>query len=237
MKVAILIPDRGDRPAFLKNCLRMIEAQTLKPEYIHLVDYKPVNDEVDITPRYYHGYQLLSKYDTLDLIAFIENDDWYSPLYLETMIREWDKAGRPDLFGTNYTIYYHIGLRKYYKMSHPDRASAMNTIIKPKIPQLLSRDGWPVDNEPFTDMWLWTKVKSRITFCPESHISIGIKHGFGKTGGQSHTTRLHRYEPPRGSLDNGFLKSIMDEESFNFYSQFSQPSISNNCDFLPSQID
>jgi glycosyltransferase involved in cell wall biosynthesis len=238
IKVGIIIPDRGDRPAFLRNCLRMVNNQTHKPYFVHVVDYTPLNSECDITPRYRSGYELLSKIDSIDVIAFIENDDWYSPDYLEIMVKEWDKSGRPDIFGTNYTIYYNIKLRKYYTMHHMERASAMNTLIKPRLKLLANRSGWPVDSEPFTDAWLWTRLGlSKVTFKPDKHISIGIKHGVGKCGGRSHIDQLHRYDPPRGSLDNGFLKETMDEQSFAFYSRYSQPVIQNNSDFLPSIVD
>jgi hypothetical protein len=44
IKVGIIIPDRNDRPELLTNCMRMIEAQTLKPTVIELVNDKPKND-------------------------------------------------------------------------------------------------------------------------------------------------------------------------------------------------
>jgi hypothetical protein len=244
IKVGVLIPDRGDRPDFLYNCWRMVQRQTLKPHRIELVNDTPISDRVDITWRYRKGYERFSTpvkgVEPVDVIAFMENDDWYSGDYLETMVNGWDKHGRPEIFGCNYTIYYHLNLKAYFKMKHNERASAMNTLIRPSLKNI----AWPVDHEPFTDSFLWTRIGLKgVTHDPGRHITIGMKHGVGKTGGQSHVDRLDRYAPPRGVLDTDskFLKDLLDPESFEFYSKyFGQPvgtSFPNNTDFLPSQID
>ena len=208
VKIAVLIPDRNDRPLFLKNCLRMLEAQTLKPDHIELVNDVPLNDNCDITYRYRIGYERLRN-KRFDIIAFIENDDWYSPAYLETMVNKWIELGKPDLLGTNYTIYYHLKLESYFTMKHDSRASAMNTLIKPDL-----NFPWCVDHEPYTDLHLWVRSGlNGIVFKPEQHISIGIKHGVGLTGGFCHTGKLDRYK------ENGveLIKQTMDKESFDFY--------------------
>lgn len=220
MNIGIIIPDRRDRPRFKANCLRMLANQTLKPLYISIQDYKPMGDSCDITQRYRLGYGQCNRFSNmghrLDMIALWENDDYYAPNYLETMAEHWLMEGKPDILGTNYTIYYHIKLRKYYVMNHHRRASAMNTILKPGL-QIV----WPPDNEPFTDLWLWRQLKG-VTIDPGKHISIGIKHGIGLTGGRSHVDRFDRYDPPRGKDDAQFkfLKDTMDAESFEFYSNY-----------------
>lgn len=210
MKIGIIIPDRSDRPDLLKNCLQMIQRQTLKVEYFQLMNYEPLDSSCDITQRYRTGYELLGLISDIDLIAFIENDDWYAPDYLEYMVGEWEKAGRPDLFGTNYTIYYHLKLKKYFTMRHNSRASAMNTLIKPKL-----KFQWCADNEPYTDLHLWTKEHgfTKHVIEPNHIISVGMKHGTGLCGGRSHVDRLHRFI----NADNGFLKNTLDSESFEFY--------------------
>lgn len=216
MKIAVLIPTRNDRPGFLYNCLRMIEAQTLKPVHIEVIDYAPESNMCDITQRYRRGYDKLKGRD-FDVISLVEDDDYYSPIYLETMAAEWEKRGRPDIFGTLYTIYYHLKLGAFFTMYHQDRASAMNTFIKPDLDI-----NWPVDHEPFTDIHLWEKIRG-VTFDPGKIISVGMKHGIGMCGGGSHTGKLKRYTEP----DNGFLQRILDHESYKFYSQFYDPSFNN----------
>ncbi len=207
INVGIIIPTRKDRPGFFENCIRMLGNQTLTYTSWAFMDYEPLSNEKDITQRYRKGYELLSSHP-IDVIALIEDDDYYAPDYLETMVREWDACGRPDIFGTNYTIYYHLKLKKYFTMHHPERASAMNTLIKRDL-----NIKWPPDNEPYTDMALWSQLKGQ-TFKPSKHISVGIKHNIGLTGGRNHNDRLHRYKLD----DNGFLESTLDRESFDFYS-------------------
>jgi hypothetical protein len=229
VKIGVIIPDRGDRPRFLANCLRMMEAQTLQPKYVRIIDYPAKDEHVDITPRYRTGYLYMSAMD-VDLIAFIENDDWYAPNYLETMVEAWKRFHQPSLFGTCYTIYYHLQLKRYFTMEHHQRASAMNTFIKPGLDIK-----WPVDMEPFLDMHLWsghsgiTGNMSRIVFKPEKIISVGIKHGIGKTiGGGNHVidervARRYATKDVNEDYPQGFLKTVLDPESFNFYNNYFQP--------------
>lgn len=216
MKIGILIPDRGDRPDFLKNCQRMIFSQTVwaKEQVKHLrikvIDFPATDERVDITKRYRVGYDEF-RGAGLDVIAFMENDDWYAIDYLETMLKEWDKVGRPDLFGTNYVVYYHLKLRKYFTMRMEQRAMAMNTLIKPDL-----TFAWPMDNDPFTDQWLWQgAIQNRKIFEPGHLIAVGMKHGVGKCGGYNHVSKLERYI----NDDNGFLRNTLDDASYEFYNQ------------------
>ncbi len=231
MKIAIIIPDRGDRPKFMDNCLRMMARQTLQPYHIEIVDYPAESNDVDITQRYRRGYDKLRDRN-FDVIAFIENDDWYCAEYLEIMVRSWEEHKRPNLFGTCRTMYYHLQLKKYFIMEHYQRASAMNTLIKPDLDFK-----WCVDMEPFTDAYLWQTIPvSRVVFdyrkfCNKAWISIGMKHGEGKTisggnhllvtkDGHGNTKTdirvINRYE----YHDAGFLMNTLDEESFEFYNNY-----------------
>lgn len=215
MKVGVVIPDRGDRPRFLKNCLRMIEAQTKKPDHLIVVDEPSKSKKCDITYRYRKGYTWMSQTD-VDCILFMENDDWYSPDYIETMVSEWVRHGKPDIFGTNYTIYYNINIHKWLTMHHKRRSSAMSTLITPRL-----KIDWCPDHEPYTDIHLWMKCRLQaVTFKPTKHICMGIKHGIGLCGGRGHTTKLERYENSNGLT---LLKSTLDPVSFEFYSTYNDP--------------
>lgn len=217
MRVGVIIPDRGDRPEFIKQCLWLTDQQTVKPDIIEHVNYAPISDSVDITQRYRKGYDNLRGHG-LDVIAFMENDEYYAPDYLEIMLSEWVKRGKPDIFGTQYTIYYHLMLGAYFTMYHQDRASAMNTFIKPDL-----EISWPVDHEPFTDMHLWRQVHGCV-IDPGKVISIGMKHGIGLCGGKSHIDRLHRYT----QKDEGFLEKTVDPESYKFYKSFYDPTFNKS---------
>lgn len=220
MRVAIIIPDRGDRPQFMDNCVNMIANQE-PGELISMIerfiiDFPAFDDQCDITLRYRGAYEQISEMSPrFDIIALMENDDWYSPEYLKEMVKAWEKHGRPDLFGTNYTVYYHLRLRKYFTMRHAQRSNTMNTLIKPGL-----KFQWPLDHDPFIDAWLWMKPEiadpplSRALWEPSQLLSVGMKHGVGKCGAQHHVDELDRFI----NEDNGFLENTLDAESFEFYS-------------------
>lgn len=221
MRLAIIIPDRRDRPKFLENCLRMIAAQRGIPKvHIELVDDAPLNDRCDITWRYRTGYERV-RGKGYDLIAFMENDDWYAEHYLSTMIANWEMDGRPKIYGTDQTIYYHLKLHKYYIMRHVSRASMMNTFMVPDLPLEWphpTREGvtcklWPVDTDPYTDIHVWKNVPGKVIRLHDI-FSIGMKHGVGKCGGRSHVDRLERYIMPDG-LE--LLERNLDGDSLKFY--------------------
>jgi hypothetical protein len=229
MKIACIIPDRSDRPQFLEQCQKMLKKQTAQIHYVLLVNNPAESEKPDITQRYRRGYEWVSKYDNFDVIFLIENDDYYSPTYIEEMLAAWIDNGKPDLFGTSYTYYYHVGLRSYFMMNHPERASAMNTMIKPNL-----NISWPNDNEVYTDLHLWLHSHvlngSKKTWTPSKIISIGIKHGVGLCGGRHHKDRLNRYQMDGGlgnesasgveDIGDVFLYANTDAESFEFYKQF-----------------
>jgi len=231
VKIAVLIPDRGDRPQFLKNCMRMLAAQTIAPAHLEIVNFLPTPTDplkgelpptdsavsksplgdlgvCDITKRYRIGYDRL-RGQGFDVIAMIENDDWYSPQYLETMTEMWLRFKEPQLMGTAYTIYYHLKLRAWFEIKHPRRASAMNTFIKPDL-----FIDWPADHEPFTDAHIWKQLPGCL-FTPELPIAIGMKHGEGLCGGLTHNNRFSRFI--NKDYDFEWLKGVVDAESFEFY--------------------
>ena len=219
MKIGVLIPDRNDRPLFLANCMRMMKMQTLQPTEIEIVNDAPKSDEVDITWRYRTGYERLCK-KNVDLICFIENDDWYHPEYLATMAKAFIEKGSPLLLGLTYTIYYHLKLERYFFFNHSSRSSAMCTCIRPNVPNI----DWGVDNDPYTDIRLWQfmgkEMGDKIVFNPEKYLCVGMKHGMGKTGGFFHTTDMQRWDMPDAKEDNGFLERIIkpiDPEGWEFY--------------------
>lgn len=214
VNLAVIIPDRNDRPKFLSNCLRMLDSQTFKPKIIEIINEPPKNDLCDITYRYRTGYDKLRN-KNIDVIALIENDDWYDKTYLETMVKKWLELGKPDLLGTSYTIYYHIGLFAYHYMHHMERSSAMSTLIKPDL-----QIKWCPDSEAYTDMHLWNYPGlTKEIFTPNKHICLGIKHNVGLCGGLSHSpTKLYRYNV--FDTDKGFLSQTLDKQSFDFYSNY-----------------
>lgn len=206
MKIGIIIPTRG-RTQFLKNALRMIEAQTLKPNFIEVVDDLPLTKEKDICWRYKLGYERLK--NQCDVIFPWEDDDWYSPDYLKIMVAGWEAYSKPILFGISSTTYYHLRSRKYATIMHPDHSSMFSTMIKGK-----QDIDFGDDKNIFVDLHLWKNYEGKL-FDP-GRICLGIKHAIGLTGGIGHKYDWKGYK--NEDINDTFLKSIVDEKSYKFYS-------------------
>lgn len=179
---------------------------------VKFIDFAPDSDLPDITRRYRIGYNTLSNYN-IDVICFMENDDWYAPNYLEYMCEIWNMHGRPDLMGPSNTMYYHLKLKKYMMMLHENRASAMNTMIKPGM-----EFNWPLDHDPYTDQWLWTQqngIKTKKIVRTPALVTIGMKHGIGMCGGEMHKTYLERYI--HDDAESLMLKQHLDDDSYRFF--------------------
>lgn len=217
MRIGLIIPDRGDRRLFFEHCKWLIKQQTIQPIVVAFMDYSAESQEKDITQRYRRGYDQL-RGQKLDAILLWENDDWYSPRYIETMITAWSTAGKPDIFGTRYTHYYSLRKWAYFTMKHTERSSAMSTLIKPDMDF-----DWPVDTEPYTDTHLWMAARHKDTnallsnavFAPDPIICLGIKHGIGLSGGNYHNNKLNSFIYP--DLDTTWLRSVVDPTSYDFY--------------------
>lgn len=209
MNIAIIIPDRNDRPMFTEHCLYMMKNQTIKPKQIIHVNHIPKSNNPDLSYRYKLGYSLVGK--DIDVVAFIENDDWYSPTYLADSINFWIQSCKPDLFGRTLTQYYNIAVKGYFNMNHTNRSSAMNTLIKPRL-----NISWPPDHEVYTDLHLWYNQPKLIKAIIEQPLNcLGIKHGIGLCGGKNHTTYLNRYINKDTNMS--YLASIVDDKSLKFY--------------------
>lgn len=216
MNVSVLIPTRGDRPHFLSNAVRLISDQTVQPAHIEIVDDVPADPaKKDITWRYRVGCErILAANPHTDVILFIEDDDWYHATYVETMCKGWDHAGRPDVYGIGDTTYYHLGLRAWQHQAHPNRASAMSTLLSASGVRSMR---WPDDNYVFTDIEIWKKLVGR-TFVPQNPLAIGIKgykEGalFGGMGHNPNTAVYGRNQDP----DLTWLCSKIDSVSYEFY--------------------
>ena len=217
MKIGILIPDRNDRPNFLEHSLHLLSQQTIKPDFVELVNFES-DLKTDLTLRCRVGIEAL-KNKGADVIFFWENDDYYSPIYLEVMLSYWNAFNRPKLFGLDNTIYYHLKSLKYSKMIHKNRASLFSTMITKDLDIK-----FPKDEEVFLDIYLWQNHKGE-TFNTINPICLGIKHNTGLCGGKAHSEKFN-YNNSDSNFE--YLKEIT-KDSFKFYEQIH----SQLCNNLP----
>lgn len=212
VRIGVICPTRGDRPKFLEQFKKYLDRQTLKPEIVEIVDFPPTDEDVDVTKRYRYGYDKL-RGKGLDVIAFMEDDELYMPEYLEVMVQGWVNAGRPKMFGLDYTIYYHLFIGKSFTFKHDKRSSAMSTLIRPDMDF-----EWCADDYAYTDSFLWKSVGGKL-FNPRKTIVVGIKHGLGRTAGRWHDCNLERYN--RNEID---FKKLAGED-YGFYMSLYPPGV------------
>ncbi len=182
LKVHVIIPTRGDRPDFVLFAQKQMEGQTRKPDFIEVVDFPPQSGRCDIASRTKKG--ILNRLEAgADVVFIIEDDDFYCSEYIETMVDMWIGAGKPALFGINFSVLYHLGLRAWGRQEHEGRASLYNTLISKDF----NMDVWPKDPERFVDLKIWkSKINKKSAVpCPKI-LSLGIKHGQGMCGGSMH---------------------------------------------------
>lgn len=199
MKLAFVTPTRGDRQEFLTLCKKFVSRQSIlanqniSSKHI-IIDYDPISEEVDLNDRYHKGLELALDFGA-DLIFFIEDDDWYHPAYVASLIELWQTKNKPSLFGFNSTIYYHITKRKVWYLDHPDHSSMFNSVIDKKLASEI------VQNKLFTrtpniylDIVLWKMEVQKNSFEKPKNLCLGIKHGNGIVAGMGHKGEFWKYE-------------------------------------------
>jgi glycosyltransferase involved in cell wall biosynthesis len=188
IKIGVVIPTIKGRELFLNNCLRMLANQTLQADYVTVIDYDLKQDFVDLALRYRIGFMECFQFEKCDVVFCIEDDDWYSKDYIQTMVTEWHRHGKPSIFGVGETYYYHIFSQKYLYLKHLNRASMFCTMLTKEVLKV------PIDyKDPYLDLHLWKSLRGA-TFSPLAPIAIGIKHGIGKVGGGAHNEDSKHYQ-------------------------------------------
>jgi hypothetical protein len=196
MKIAAITMSRGDRPQLLNHCVKQMNDQTVKLDKHYIIDYKPLNNNCDLIPRFKKGLEL-AKADGIDFVFVIEDDDYYPTDYIE-------KTYKPgfDIIGYYKTIYYHLALKGIKEMIHKNRSSLFCTAFKINA---LDNFVYPKDNEPYLDIRIWSFAMLNLKcYLYEDEVAIGIKHGIGKSGGNGHKINQINYKEDK----NYFINNI-----------------------------
>ncbi len=201
MKFSVIIPDRNDRREFTDHCFFQLERQTVKPDQIIHVNYKPVSKDIDLVDRIKSGI----KQSRNDKIFIIENDDYYPDDYFEKM------AFDCDFIGVGSTWYYNIKTLGYKFLTHnnQDRSGLFCTGFKKS-----ALNGFVFPNNIWLDLALWQFAKN-YKLLKEFEV-VGIKHNTGLCGGRGHDDRI--YKDHDTNMD--WLKKRVRKESFEFYKQW-----------------
>lgn len=242
MKISIITPTGGRQQAF-KLCERWMKRQTLQPdEWIVVDDYeKPTKCKmgqkvIRRKPFWQYGRMTLQKnllealkVVTGDIILIIEDDDWYSPNYIENMVKKFKTLSEGKsisesslLIGEGLTMYYNMRNYTHQYYNNINHASLFRTgftkDLIPKINDLLIKH---IDQMYF-DMYLWKEINdcNKCIFLTKSPWSVGIKGLVGKrfVGTFGHFQGL----PYLDEKYRNFLQKIMSEEDAQIYMYISE---------------
>jgi len=207
MRTTVVIPTTGQHPDYLHQALIQLTRQTRQPDETRVCEHHDKNRNT-LADNYRNGYENASG----ELVIFWEHDDYYEPDYIETMVREFENDPSLQILGTHETTYYHLALKKYKHMTHLNRSSAMNTVIRSGIKNL------PWEGDQFLDLRLWKMVqdhKLKGKTIPGGK-TIGIKHGEGITAGKGHLIEFpYNHDDP----EMEWLKERTNPFSFLFYKE------------------
>ena len=135
-----------------------------------------------------------------DKILICEDDDAYSPYYLETMSNRLDIS---PIVGETNAHYYNVSTRSYRVLSNVHHASLCQTGIRAEV--LPSLSTVCQHNKPWVDMELWrTWRRSSQLFRPDpvtGPLCVGIKGMPGRIGiGSGHRVKFGGAPDPNGTV-------------------------------------
>lgn len=194
--VALLTPTRNRKTAF--NLLqRWIANQTRQPDQWIVVndgkeayDYKLNQDVILRAPVEGEGHSLCAnireglKHVTADVVLIVEDDDYYAPTYIETMLSHLERA---DLVGNVPAVYYNMAYRGRRILANPQHASLAQTGFSRELFPLVEKIAQL--GSPFIDRRLWRDYKGKKTLFDNERLHVSVKALMGEPGiGVGHRT-------------------------------------------------
>ena len=120
-----------------------------------------------------------------DAVIIIEDDDWYSPDYVQTVANRLESQPVMALCGEAPSRYYNVRTRCYHQLHNSQHASLCQTAFRLELaPRVLDvLEGF---DQPWVDIRLWSKLEGVLY---QSNLCIGIKGMSGREGtGMGHKT-------------------------------------------------
>jgi len=201
MKITCVTATAPGRERFLARCKEYVSRFTRQPDEHLIVSSTDFRANLRKMTESAQG----------DMLAFIEDDDWYHPEYLKDMHDRLEYSKRA-IIGYDPTLYYHIQHEGYRIIPHQNRASlyatvGLSNVLYTALDPILEDKNKPVD----ISLWAWLHAVSATTI---GHLAIGIKHGFTPTEGRGHQLPATYWSRDPGCL---YLKSLIGERDFEFY--------------------
>jgi hypothetical protein len=214
----VLITPTGGRPKQFDLCNRWMSQQTYEGKVFWVIvdDCVPITTELKIkmpdnwivvykypvlkwkvsdntqSRNLQVGIDLVKKIpaNQVEGIFIIEDDDYYSPVYLEQMVAQLDGF---DVAAERHTIYYHVGIKAYHGGDNKRHASLFQVAFKPTaIPVFENSLG-----AKFIDIVFFNKLKRqdnlKVNRFDRKNLAIGIKGITGRKGiGMGHNERTYK---------------------------------------------
>ncbi len=201
-----------DRPEAWTICEKYMARQSRAPDQWLVIDSSESPTVPTIPCDYHHKPDIPHMRDkviwaiqnnliTGDGIVWWENDDWYSPVWIE-----WCEKclGLYDIVGQGNALYYNVGQRWWSDCKNTRHASLCQTAIRREMLPFLLNLMKGYDNQ-FFDTRLWRLDKRRHLDLPNEagKLVIGIKGMPGKLG----YSNEHRTDIPKDvNLDPSLLR-------------------------------
>lgn len=167
-KVTCITPT-GDRPEAFALTKKWMESQIRKPDQWIVIDdgktplpesLRTGMEYVRREPQKNEGHTLTLNMRTVlplikgDMILIIEDDDWYGPNYIATMIKY---LLNYNLVGESHARYYHVASQRYKRIGNTIHASFCQTGFTKKLLNIFERC---LEGDPYIDMRLWSAGRS-----------------------------------------------------------------------------
>ena len=213
MKIGVLIPTRGDRPAFLEQAKRMLKYQTLRPDKVYIVDAPGKPGVYDTDVRTKVGIATAIR-DGIDRLFTWDDDEYYAPTYLDWLNREWPRSAKA--VGVCNLPYYHLGYRKAIAREFAGHATNSCTAFVPKAFEHFDvrQDGYMFD----VPMWQWIQGNvawALVRQIPIPYQVIGMKHKVGALTTGAHDWPASMY--PLADPEGHWLKANIHPDMVDFY--------------------
>jgi len=194
-----LITPTGARPDQIRLCSKFMKAQTIKDVVWIIVDDALPRSTDFIKEDFKEGWTIEKIYPepfwqfgqntqgrniaaamqrvkelNPDAIFIIEDDDYYSPTYIEKMLV---KLQGYDLAGERNTIYYNVRLRRWCRNGNALWSSLFQTAFTMAVVPVFEK----LYGEKFIDLELFKNIRNKNLF-NDGDYGIGIKGQPGRAG-------------------------------------------------------
>ena len=234
----VLSPDRvcvitptGDRPLTLKILRDCIESQTVKPNKWIIIDDGQFDSSIIVRDLPYVSYvkrprtesgntikeNMLKAFDICNAqnIIIMEDDDWYAPDYIESML---EGLKHNKLVGIRPYMYYSLKTKSYMIRGQRNSMSIWaTTAFHPDlIPEIRKVINITKDHSIDINVWNALGQKFGYVFEKDHMMHVGIKNAPGRNGttGTHDKESLGTFDP-----DGSFLKKIVGSRFFNMYNK------------------